>query len=842
MIDEYRSYPPQIADDVEVNEQRDSDPATFIVGSASAGRFILLGETEFRVLKLLTGRRTLPEVCEEFQKLHDAKLTLPTLNKFLGRLDATGILSGNQASIGEASHSRMSGPQFYVRWKLFNPDRLFEMTVTRLRWIWTKEFVFGTLLIFCLALFVFMIHPAELTSYAIYTVREHYLGILFAGILIGFLHEFAHGLTCKAFGGRVPEVGVLMMYYVLPALYCNVSGAYLIRKKSRRLWVILAGIYFQALVSAFALLTWFLVQPHTFVSDLAFIFFLGSVLDLLLNANPLIKLDGYYFLSQWLRLPNLMDRSNAYCRGLLKRIVFGEKDDSRVQWRRREQAIYAVFGLMSFIFTVALRIAIVLYIGAYLTDRFHIAGLMAAALLTAFYMHKTLGRIPGAIKERIMQNSRAVKDESKNPMAHSRRRRIVWLAIAIVFIAILCAPWNASIGSYGTLVPIPNREVIIRAPEDATLIEVRAQPGDIVRSGSLLGKMGNFELEEQIVQAQSELVRARADHDRLQGQFRAREEAAERAQLQLNRRRLEFDDFHSEQQQIQRRLRPGLTQAVRLVNGSSGSSLVSYPAAIAVLQADVDLFGVQLQEARTRAERSQQLYKQGILPRSEIESAEARTASISLELVRARERLKAALIEHRRKYTGTSIELEQASSDVRTENLQIELIENQLRASQELILVLESRLNLLRRKQAQFELVTPRAGTVYGEDLPRMVRRHFHQGEEICRVVDTDQLLVRIQLPEQELGDVNIGHHVRLRVRAYPARIFHGIVSKVGGESERDEHNRTTYRVELSIENPEGVLRPGMSAFARIDFGRQRIGQILMHKLTQLLRREVWML
>ena len=114
--------------------------------------------------------------------------------------------------------------------------------VSRLGWIWTKEFVIGTLLLMCLALLLSMIHLPEVTSYTLYTLREHYLAIFLAATLIGFSHEFAHGLTCKAFGGRVPEVGVLMIYYLLPALYCNVSGAYLIPERNRRLWVILAGI------------------------------------------------------------------------------------------------------------------------------------------------------------------------------------------------------------------------------------------------------------------------------------------------------------------------------------------------------------------------------------------------------------------------------------------------------------------------------------------------------------------------------------------------------------------------------------------------------------------------
>jgi hypothetical protein len=50
------------------------------------------------------------------------------------------------------------------------------------------------------------------------------------------------------------------------------------------------------------------------------------------------------------------------------------------------------------------------------------------------------------------------------------------------------------------------------------------------------------------------------------------------------------------------------------------------------------------------------------------------------------------------------------------------------------------------------------------------------------------------------------------------------------------------YRVEMVIENTYDLLRPGMTAFARIDFGRWMIGRILLHKLRQALRPEMWMI
>src|SRR5439155_627039 len=59
---------------------------------------------------------------------------------------------------------------------------------------------------------------------------------------VAMVHEFAHGLTCKHHGGEVHEIGFLLLF-LMPCFYCNVSDAWLIREKSKRLGVTLAGAY-----------------------------------------------------------------------------------------------------------------------------------------------------------------------------------------------------------------------------------------------------------------------------------------------------------------------------------------------------------------------------------------------------------------------------------------------------------------------------------------------------------------------------------------------------------------------------------------------------------------------
>lgn len=134
MKTDHTAYPPRLAADVEISEQRDGQRPVFIAGSASVGRHLILREAEHRVLSLLGGALTPAEVCVEFKRRYGGTLSLQTLVKFLAKLDETGILAGARAQGYEPPVLPMS-PQFYTRFKLFDPDPLFARMLPWLRWV-----------------------------------------------------------------------------------------------------------------------------------------------------------------------------------------------------------------------------------------------------------------------------------------------------------------------------------------------------------------------------------------------------------------------------------------------------------------------------------------------------------------------------------------------------------------------------------------------------------------------------------------------------------------------------------------------------------------------------------
>src|SRR5262245_18112719 len=183
MKPDYCSYPTRIAADVEIAEQLDGDRTAFVISSPSVGRCLLLRTVDYRVLRLLDDNLTPAAVCDEFRRRHGGTLRIPTLTRFLTRLDEVGILAGERAE-GRPRQERRAPAQFYTRFKLFNPDPLFTRLAGALGWVWTAEFFVVSLLLMIMAALLALMNWAGIAHYGAYILREHYFGALVGEVLV----------------------------------------------------------------------------------------------------------------------------------------------------------------------------------------------------------------------------------------------------------------------------------------------------------------------------------------------------------------------------------------------------------------------------------------------------------------------------------------------------------------------------------------------------------------------------------------------------------------------------------------------------------------------------------
>ncbi|MFN2464811.1 MAG: PqqD family peptide modification chaperone [Candidatus Dormibacteria bacterium] len=125
------------------------------------------------------------------------------------------------------------------------------------------------------------------------------------------LHELAHALAVKSYGRRVPRGGFMMMLG-MPYAFVDTTDMWL-EGKGPRIVVTLAGpLATLSVASVFAATA--LLAPGRAIPAIAFQVALGLYINTLFNFNPLIPLDGYYALSDWLEMPRLREEAGAYFR------------------------------------------------------------------------------------------------------------------------------------------------------------------------------------------------------------------------------------------------------------------------------------------------------------------------------------------------------------------------------------------------------------------------------------------------------------------------------------------------------------------------------------------------
>jgi hypothetical protein len=163
-------------------------------------------------------------------------------------------------------------------------------------------------------------HPPAFWSQ--FYLFNHYQNWLWVYVLLTFstiCHELGHVYCCHRYGGKVGAIG-LALYFGQLVAYADVSDAWLTPNKWHRIKIALAGIYVEASLTLIALWLWLLLPLADQGAQLAFLFLVVTSTRISLNLLPLLRLDGYWVLSDWLEEPNLRSRAAAWSLYLLPRL------------------------------------------------------------------------------------------------------------------------------------------------------------------------------------------------------------------------------------------------------------------------------------------------------------------------------------------------------------------------------------------------------------------------------------------------------------------------------------------------------------------------------------------
>jgi len=604
---------------------------------------------------------------------------------------------------------------------------------------------------------------------------------------------------------------------------------------------------------------WLVATPYTLLADLSLLVFIGGSFNILINCNPLIKLDGYYALSQALGVVNLQGRSSDYTRSLFARLLGAppKTTDSR------RPVLYVGYWACSILYSVILIWLILRWVSGELMDGLRFFGVLLTMLLAALLTerwwkpilikgrpilasavrNRSLKRVSSTIEGVPTMSAQQFVDkpvtEQENPPSAARtkwlpkRRRVIKFGFALIVIAVLIAPWEAATGSDCSLLLPPEREGVVRANTDAVLAEIYVQPGDAIAEGAKVARLSNPDIDDRLTQLSAETDRLNTNNSRIEEELRVRSE---------NMLSANFKEF--DRKRLASELKDESTQISKAETGASGqrsSTAQPLPAALTILQSEIELKQIELEHNRREVDRYKKLLDQGLVGEQIYDraAAEARLSEAGLRAARAR--LDAAVVDHRRLTTGAQTNSLVAETEARAARSNFESLITELHSNRQQLESLRQRHEMLKRESEGMAIVAPKSGVVLGDDLRKMVGRRYSRGEEICRIGEIGKFLLKIDVSEREIGNVRLDSPVRFKLKTVPGRVFTGRVSKINAEPIPNQYAQRFYPVEVLIENSDGMLRPGMTGYARISFGRQSIGLILAEKVWLALRPELWL-
>src|SRR5579884_487267 len=322
---------------LEITPQRQGERTFYVLKDPVSLAYFRLDEGQRFAAGLMDGRHTLDEIRAAYEeRFRPERLSPEELEAFAARLVDAGLAVSDAPRVGQRvweltrRHRRRAVLTalinfLWIKVPLLDPTPLLDRLVPRLR------FLFGRTAALCGLAFV-------LTAGALVTVRWHdfttrlpdnrtfftaanLLALWLAVGLVKAVHELAHAVCCRALGAEVREMGV--MFLVLsPSLYCETSDSWVLPEKRRRMAVAAAGIGAELLLAAAASFLWWLSDPGTVTHHLCLgLMVVCTVNTLAWNANPLLRYDGYYVLSDCLEVPNLAEVSARYTRALLLRLA-----------------------------------------------------------------------------------------------------------------------------------------------------------------------------------------------------------------------------------------------------------------------------------------------------------------------------------------------------------------------------------------------------------------------------------------------------------------------------------------------------------------------------------------
>jgi putative peptide zinc metalloprotease protein len=491
--------------DLKVSPQLFYGQLCFVVKDPVTLRYFRLQPIEHFLITQLDGKRTARDLQGLLlQQFPESSLTVQEVLRFVGMLQESQLLVGEGTAHAQWLGTRAGQTRkrklmefatnfLFMKVPLFHPEktlRLMERTLGRL--IFHPLTGIASLLLILIALAEVLSHTDALLRTPYNLLGWQNLLVLYCVFVVTkVFHEFGHGLTTKHFGGEVSQMGV-MLFVFTPSFYCDTSDAWMIPSKAARLWINAGGIVVELVLAALAAFVWLYTQQDTFINQIALNCMIScSVATLFFNANPLMRYDGYYFLADYLEIPNLMTKGREFLKYFAQKYILGLKPQMPPDRQRLVPLV--IYAILSGAYRWVVMFGIIMLLYVFFNQ--HGMGPIGVLLAILYVFMSVL--LPLGKSMRFLWKQRW--DLSK---------RVSWvlsagLAGAALLAVVLLLPWNMTIREPLVVMVAPefDGQVVVRTP--GYIEEVQADVGQMVHAGDTIIRIKDPSLTTLMARANS---------------------------------------------------------------------------------------------------------------------------------------------------------------------------------------------------------------------------------------------------------------------------------------------------------------------------------------------------
>lgn len=485
-------------------------------------------DEEYTLLTWLDGQTSLDQLKRRFEsRFAPQRISSAEIHQFLGTMFKQSLLISEAVGQGETLYRRCEETRrkrwksvfsnlLAIRFRGIDPDRWLGWLSFWMGWLFTLPAALFAALLASSALALVLVENeavmAKLPAAQAFFGPSNWAWLAITLSITKVLHELGHGVACRKFGGRCHELGVMLLLF-MPCLYCNVTDSWMIPSRWRRAAVAAAGMYVELILASICVFLWWFSAPGLFNTLCLNIMFVGSVTTLLFNANPLMRYDGYYILSDLIEIPNLRQKANAVVQRWFLSGFLGIRQRPDPFLPHKHQGWFAAYAIAAVVYRWVISITIIGFLYQ-LCESYQLKILGQILVLTGIW---------GLAIKPLIQHLKFLSTPGRLAHMNPIRASISAAVTFSLIVAALLIPFPYYVPCAAQLRPAQAQTIFVDTP--GRISEIFVRPGEVVTEGQALLRLENEELMEQLATAHGEWRAAQTQLEQTQERRRADEKA-----------------------------------------------------------------------------------------------------------------------------------------------------------------------------------------------------------------------------------------------------------------------------------------------------------------------------